>query len=177
MTESRNHSGSEDTIPVATRVLLPPSARSPVTLGLTAAAALGRFELQVCRKCGAVQYPPREACHRCLSVLLDWKLQDGGGELISETTLFHSHDEFFRAYLPLRLGMVRLDSGPTAIVYLHSKVPPAPARVKVDARLDKASQAVLVAFPEGDIRKMEDDDMADRLLRTMTRNPKAPTVP
>jgi 3-oxoacyl-[acyl-carrier protein] reductase len=158
-------------------VLLPASARSRVALGLTAAAALGRFELQVCRKCGAVQYPPREACHRCLSVLLDWKLQDGGGELISETTLFHSHDEFFRERLPLRLGMVRLDNGPTAIVYLHSEVPPAPARVKVDVRLDKASQAVLVAFPEGDTTKMTGSDMGgDRLLREITRDPKAGKV-
>jgi uncharacterized OB-fold protein len=93
-------------------------------------------------------------------VLLDWSLQDGGGELISETTLFHSHHEFFRAHLPLRLGMVRLDSGPTAIVYLHRKVPPAPTRVKVGARLDKAGQAVLVAFP-GDMTKVADADMTD----------------
>ncbi|HLB16524.1 MAG TPA: zinc ribbon domain-containing protein, partial [Burkholderiales bacterium] len=41
---------------------LPPGTRSRVALGLTAAAAEGRFALQVCRDCGAVQYPPREAC-------------------------------------------------------------------------------------------------------------------
>jgi uncharacterized OB-fold protein len=75
-------------------MLLPPAARSRVALGLNAAAAKGRFELQVCRNCGAVQYPPREACHRCLGSNLDWTLQDGAGELISETLLFHSHDEF-----------------------------------------------------------------------------------
>ena len=46
----------------------PPGGRSRVALGMTAAAALGRFELQVCRDCEAVQYPPREACHKCLSV-------------------------------------------------------------------------------------------------------------
>ena len=46
---------------------LPPAARSRVALGLTAAAALGRFELQQCRDCGTVQYPPREACQKCLS--------------------------------------------------------------------------------------------------------------
>jgi len=78
--------------------LLPPSVRSPAALGLTAAAAKGRFELQVCRYCSAVQYPPREACHRCLGSTLDWTLQDGAGELIAETLLFHSHDGFFRPY-------------------------------------------------------------------------------
>ncbi|MGH8210252.1 MAG: zinc ribbon domain-containing protein, partial [Steroidobacteraceae bacterium] len=49
-------------------IALPPSARSRIAWGLTAAAALGRVQLQVCRDCGAVQYPPREACHNCLSL-------------------------------------------------------------------------------------------------------------
>jgi len=123
----------------------PPSVRSHAALGLTTAAAAGRFELQVCRQCGTVQYPPREACHRCLASSLDWKVQDGAGELLSETTLRHSHDEFFRSRLPIRLGMVRLDCGPTAIVYLNDDVPPSPTRVVVGARLDEAGQAVLVA--------------------------------
>ena len=39
--------------------------------------ALGRFELQLCRDCGTVQYPPREACRSCLSIELDWKAQIG----------------------------------------------------------------------------------------------------
>src|SRR3954463_11373818 len=64
---------------------LPPGTRSRIALGLTAAAALGRFELQQCRDCGTVQYPPREACQRCLSVKLAWKGQRSGGDLISET--------------------------------------------------------------------------------------------
>jgi uncharacterized OB-fold protein len=131
-------------------ILLPPSIRSPAALGLTAAAAKGRFELQVCRNCGAVQYPPREACHRCLGSILDWTLQDGAGELISETLLFHSHDEFFRPYLPIRLGLVKLDCGTTAVVYVDDAIPPppsAPTRVTVAARLDKAGNAALVAMP------------------------------
>ena len=127
----------------------PPSIRSRASLGLTAAAAVGRFELQVCGNCGAVQYPPREACHRCLSSQLDWRLQDGGAELLSETTLHHSHEEFFRARLPIRLGLVRLDSGPTAVVYLADGVAAPPGRVRVGTRLDSAGQGVLVAFPEG----------------------------
>ena len=38
---------------------LPPGKRSRAALGLTAAAARGRLELQVCQDCGATQYPPR----------------------------------------------------------------------------------------------------------------------
>ncbi len=91
---------------------LPPGVRSRVALGLTAAAARGRFELQVCRDCGTVQYPPREACRVCLSQRLDWRAQDGAGELVSETMLRHSNELFYRERMPWRLGMVRLDCGP-----------------------------------------------------------------
>jgi len=130
------------------RAILPPTARSRAALGLTAGAAVGRLELQVCRQCGAVQYPPREACHRCLSSRLDWKVQEGRGELLSETTLLHTHHEFFRRRLPIRLGLVRLDSGPTAVVYLHESVLCAPARVRIAAHLDRAGLATLVALAE-----------------------------
>jgi NAD(P)-dependent dehydrogenase (short-subunit alcohol dehydrogenase family)/uncharacterized OB-fold protein len=154
---------------LATRLAkLPPGSRSRVALGLTAAAALGRFELQVCRDCGGVQYPPREACQRCLSPLLDWRAQDGAGALLSETVLHHSNDLFFRERLPWRLGMVRLDAGPTVVVHLHGAVPPAPRRVRVGARLDRAGQAVLVGFPIDEVPNMADD----RQLREMTCDPK-----
>jgi len=114
---------------------LPPGMRSRVALGLTAAAALGRFELQVCRDCGRVQYPPREACCVCLSPRLDWRVQDGAGELLSETMLRHSFELFFRERMPWRLGMIRLDCGPVLVAHLHGDCSPAPARVRVRAKL------------------------------------------
>ena len=147
---------------------LPPAARSRVALGLTAAAALGRFELQQCRDCGTVQYPPREACQQCLSVHLPWSPQSGKGELLSSTLLHHSNDLFFRERLPWRLGLVQLDCGPTVVAHLHGGVPPAPARVRVAARLDRAGQAVLVALPEKETSNMADD----RQLREFTCDPK-----
>jgi NAD(P)-dependent dehydrogenase (short-subunit alcohol dehydrogenase family)/uncharacterized OB-fold protein len=147
---------------------LPPGARSRVALGLTAAAAEGRFALQVCRDCGAVQYPPREACQACLSVRLDWRAQDGAGELLADTVLHHSNDLFFRERLPWRLGLVRLDAGPAVVAHLHGDVPAAPARVRVTARLDRAGQAVLAALPEKETPHMADD----RQLREFTCDPK-----
>ena len=81
---------------------LPPWARGRTALGMTAAAAEGRFELQVCQRCQAVQYPPRDACHRCLSSQLRWAAQSGAGELLSETVLHHSNDPFYRERLPWR---------------------------------------------------------------------------
>jgi NAD(P)-dependent dehydrogenase (short-subunit alcohol dehydrogenase family)/uncharacterized OB-fold protein len=148
--------------------VLPPWPRSRVALGLTAAAAEGRFALQVCANCGAVQYPPREACHVCLSDDLPWRTQSGAGELISQTLLRHSHDIFFRERVPWRLGMVKLDAGPTVVVHLHGDVGPPPARVRVGARLDKAGMGVLVSFPDRDVPNMADD----RQLREMTCDPK-----
>ena len=144
---------------------LPPAARSRVALGLTAAAALGRFELQQCRECGTVQYPPREACQKCLSVRLDWKPQPPGGELIAQTVLHHSNDLFFRERLPWRLGLVKLDCGPMVVAHLHAA---AKGKVLARAMLDRAGQAVIVALPE-----KENGDMADdRQLREFTCDPR-----
>ncbi|HEY2400147.1 MAG TPA: SDR family NAD(P)-dependent oxidoreductase [Steroidobacteraceae bacterium] len=151
---------------------LAPSGRSRVALALTAAAALGRFELQVCASCGTVQYPPREACHRCLSVQLDWTLQSGDGELISETTLAHSHEEFFRKRLPWRIGLVRLECGPTVVVHVHGDVAPAPARVRVTARLDRSGQVALIAIPTQELSRMAED----KQLREMTCDPRSRSV-
>jgi NAD(P)-dependent dehydrogenase (short-subunit alcohol dehydrogenase family)/uncharacterized OB-fold protein len=148
--------------------LLPPGARSRAALGLTAAAALGRFALQVCGACGAVQYPPREACHQCLSGTLRWREQSGAGELIAETTVHHSNDLYFRERAPWRLGLVRLDAGPTAVVHLHGGCAAPPSRVRVGARLDKSGQGVLLAFPIDEVPNMADD----RQLREMTCDPK-----
>jgi NAD(P)-dependent dehydrogenase (short-subunit alcohol dehydrogenase family)/uncharacterized OB-fold protein len=148
--------------------LLPPGARSRAALGLTAAAALGRFELQVCGQCGTVQYPPREACHRCLSDKLRWREQSGLGDLLSTTTVHLSQDLFFRERVPWRLGLVRLDAGPTVVAHLHGGCAPAPCRVRIGARLDKSGQGVLLAFPPDEVLNMADD----RQLREMTCDPK-----
>jgi NAD(P)-dependent dehydrogenase (short-subunit alcohol dehydrogenase family)/uncharacterized OB-fold protein len=147
---------------------LPPAARSRVALGLTAAAALGRFELQQCRDCGAVQYPPRESCVQCLSIRLMWTQQQGQGELLASTVLHHSNDLFFRERLPWRLGLVKLECGPTVVAHLHGAVPAAPTPVHVAARLDRAGQAVLVALPHKEMIDMADD----RQLREFACDPK-----
>jgi NAD(P)-dependent dehydrogenase (short-subunit alcohol dehydrogenase family)/uncharacterized OB-fold protein len=146
---------------------LPPMARSRVALGLTAFAAQGRLALQVCRACGTVHYPPQEACRRCLSVHLDWRPQDGAGELISDTVLRHSNELYFRAHVPLRLGSVRLDAGPTAIAFVHAACPAPPARVRLRTALDRAGAAVLAALPDDEVSTMADD----RVLRELTNDP------
>jgi NAD(P)-dependent dehydrogenase (short-subunit alcohol dehydrogenase family)/uncharacterized OB-fold protein len=152
--------------------LLPPALRSRAALGLTAAAALGRFQLQVCSDCGSVQYPPRETCQRCLSDRLSWTDQSGAGELIAETTVYLSQDAYFRERAPWRVGMVRLDAGPTLIAHLPAAGATAPMRVRVAVKLDKSGQGVLVAFPAHEVITMTDD----RQLREMTCDPKGRKV-
>ena len=136
--------------------LLPPGARSRTASGLTAAAAEGRFALQVCAACGTVQYPPREACHSCLSPDLPFREVPPGGTLIAATTVRISADPYFRQRTPWRIGTVALDCGPTVIAHLHNAVRHG-ARVRMTLRLDKSGQGVMLALPDEDVSGMHDD--------------------
>lgn len=163
---------------------LPPAARSRAGLGLALAAGQGRFALQVCAECGAVQYPPRDACHRCLSTDLQWReLPDGGG-LLAETTIHASPDLYFRERLPWRAGIVQLDAGPVALAHIHGDVRRG-TRVRMVLKLDRAGQGVLVALPEQETPNMQDDLMLRamgthprhrRVLITDARAPEAPAL-
>jgi NAD(P)-dependent dehydrogenase (short-subunit alcohol dehydrogenase family)/uncharacterized OB-fold protein len=158
---------------------LPPDRRSRVALGLVRGAALGRLELQCCAACGAVQYPPREACVRCLSDELEWTAMSGRGELVSETTLRHSQELFFRERVPWRLGLVRLAEGVSLVVHLDSRCGGAPCNVVVEAALDRAGQAALVAKPdtalaladEPKLRDMTSDPRFRKILVTDAKSP------
>src|SRR5262249_61634963 len=110
---------------------LPPERRSRPALGLTAAAARGRLELQVCEDCGSVQYPPREVCGTCLSHRLVWRAQDGGGELTADTVLRTAQELFFRERTPWRVGTVHLDAGVNVISFVRDRVGAATCRVRV----------------------------------------------
>ena len=145
----------------------PPEMRSRAALGLSAAAAEGRFALQVCGECGAVQYPPRDACSSCLSTDLPWRDVAPNGQLLAETTIRTSTRLYFRERAPWRTGSVRLDAGPTLITHVHGDVPRG-ARVVLWNKLDRSGQAVLLAVPEERTPVMEDDPQ----LRAMTADPK-----
>lgn len=125
----------------------PPSIRSSAAAGLTTAAAAGRFELQVCVSCETVQYPPREACYVCLGTELEWRSQEGGGELLAVTQVHVSQNPYFKERTPWPVALVRLDCGPAVIAHLHVDCLPPPSRVRVQARVDVSGQGVLIAFP------------------------------
>lgn len=147
--------------------LLPPLARSRAALGLTVAATEGRFALQHCADCGAVQYPPRDACAHCLSVALHWRDTATGAQVIAQTTVRATIDPYFRERLPWRIGTVKLDAGPVAVVHLHGDVARGD-RVRLALHLDRAAQGVIVALPPTQTEAMEDDP----LMRTLTNHPR-----
>lgn len=145
---------------------LPPVPRSRAALGLTARAAEGRFALQQCADCGAVQYPPRDACRVCLSTDLPWRDQPPMGALIAETTIRISPDLYFRDRMPWRMGTVRLASGVSVLCHLHGDVRKGPVRLIL--RLDRAGQGVIMALPEQEGPDMADDPQ----LRELGADPK-----
>ena len=103
------------------------------------------MRLQRCTACGTVQYPSRELCFACLADTLDWRVTDAEpGEVLAHSVLHHSHEQAFGALLPLRVGLVRLDVGPTAVCFLAEGCC-AGTRVSVTAHLDSEGRAVLSA--------------------------------
>lgn len=145
----------------------PPGARSRRALGLTAAAAQGQFKLQVCLSCQAVQYPPREVCHQCLSEDLHWQPVDPTGTLLASTTLEHSNDLYFRERLPWRIGTVQMKAGPSVVAHVHGDCNDGDT-VRLSLKLDRSSQAVIIALPASPTPNMEDDPV----LRETACDPK-----
>jgi NAD(P)-dependent dehydrogenase (short-subunit alcohol dehydrogenase family)/uncharacterized OB-fold protein len=145
----------------------PPESRSRAAMGLSAAAAIGRFALQCCAECGAVQYPPRDACGTCLSTDLPWTDVSPHGEILAETTVRASTKLYFRERMPWRTGSVKLDAGPVVICHLHSDCE-RNSRVSLINRLDLSGQGVLLALPHENTLNMEDDPQ----LRALSCDPK-----
>lgn len=145
----------------------PSGARSRAALGLAAAAAEGRFMLQRCDACGALQYPPRDACAACLSTELVWRDVDPRGRVLAETTVRTSTNVYFRERTPWRVGTVRLDAGPSIICHLHGDVAVGD-EARLINRLDKSGQAAFFALPTAGAPNLEDDPQ----MRELTCDPK-----
>jgi NAD(P)-dependent dehydrogenase (short-subunit alcohol dehydrogenase family)/uncharacterized OB-fold protein len=149
------------------RPLSPQGIRSRTAHGLTAAAAEGRFALQVCEDCKTVIYPPRDCCPSCLSARLPFRDVSRGGALLAETTVHTSPEPYFRERMPWRVGTVKLDAGPVMVAHLHGDTREGD-RVRLELKLDKSGSAVAIALPEQDTPNMADDPH----LREMTCDPK-----
>jgi uncharacterized OB-fold protein len=143
---------------------LPPPARSAAALGLLRGAASGRFMLQQCNECGKVQYPPRDACQRCLGSELPWHEVDNRGTLKAVTTVRLSNEPYFQDRLPWRVGIVSSDLGLSLIAHLLPSCRPEEP-VTLSLRIDAAGRAVLVADSDREamagLRPLESDFLTD----------------
>lgn len=147
--------------------LLPPTTRSRAALGLGVMAAQGRFALQTCTECQSVQYPPRDACLKCLNDGLPWQDVNPNGTVLAQTTIRVSPDPYFRERMPWRMGSVKLEAGPVVNCHLHSKVGRGDT-VRMVLKLDRAGQGVLIALPSEGGDNVQDDPM----MRAMSCDPK-----
>jgi NAD(P)-dependent dehydrogenase (short-subunit alcohol dehydrogenase family)/uncharacterized OB-fold protein len=144
-----------------------PTRRSLAAAGLTRAAAEGRFALQCCATCGAVAYPPRDACPRCLSAELAYRDVADGGTVLSETTIHLPVGLWFRERAPWRTGLVKLDAGPVMVAHLHGDCRMGD-RVRLRLMLDRAGAPAAFALPATDTPNMADDAQ----LREFTASPR-----
>ena len=167
MTEKLIRPRRKDILKKTREPLLPQGVRSRTAHGLTAAAAEGRFALQVCADCGFTLYPPRDACPGCLSARVPFQDVPAGGVLLAETTIRTSTDVYFRERTPWRIGTVVLDRGPSFVAHLHGDVREGD-RVRMTLRLDKSGNAVALAMPDHPTAHQEDDVQ----LRELTCDPK-----
>lgn len=145
---------------------LPPAARSRTAHGLTKAAAEGRFALQRCAGCGGFTYPARDICPVCLSVDLPFVDAPRGGVLVSETIVRVPADIYFRERAPWRIGLVRLECGPTMVAHLHGDCVEGEP-IDMSLKLDKSGQAVAFATPATGGATAD-----DRQLREFAADPK-----
>lgn len=139
---------------------------SAAMAAFAARAAAGVLHLQTCAACGAVAWPPREACSACLSDGLCWRAVSANGTVLAATTLYLSLEDFFRSRLPWRVGVVKLEAGPVAYAHLHARVAEGDV-ARIEAHMDYCSRPVLIALPRaGEIA--DDPKLVD--LTKMRRN-------
>lgn len=112
----------------------------------TRRAGAGGLQMQKCAACGGVAWPPRDACAACWSQALQWSEISASGVVIAMTTLHMSMEEYFRARLPWRVGIIRLDAGPVVYAHLHRALNEGDA-ARVEAHVDYKGRGVLVAAP------------------------------
>ena len=127
---------------------LPPRPRGRLARRLTAAAALGQFELPVCTGCETVVFPVQELCRTCLSDRLQWRSVSPLGKLLTRTVIRHSTDAYFQGRRPIIMGTAQLDCGPVVFARLSPDCTEIGVRLRVFNTLDRSGEQVFVAMPE-----------------------------
>ncbi len=77
-----------------------------------AAAQDHRLVVQRCSGCGALRFPVRELCSRCLSTAATWVDVSGRGEIFSFNIMHHVYHPAFAREVPYAVVVVKLAEGP-----------------------------------------------------------------
>ncbi|MCZ2111068.1 MAG: Zn-ribbon domain-containing OB-fold protein [Dehalococcoidia bacterium] len=77
-----------------------------------AAAKEHRLMVQRCTGCGALRFPPREICSRCLSSSAEWTNVSGRGEIFSFNVMHQVYHPAFAREVPYAVIVVKLAEGP-----------------------------------------------------------------
>jgi uncharacterized OB-fold protein len=101
-------------VPAATREMAP----------FWEAAKRHQLVVQRCEDCGALRFPAREVCSRCLSRRVGWQPVSGRGTVFSVAVMHQANHPAFAAEVPYAVVVVQLDEG----VRLVSNVVDVPAR-------------------------------------------------
>ncbi len=72
---------------------------------------------EVCPKCGAKLFPPRDVCPECSGPAKDAFTFSGRGEVYSFSTVYHA-PEGYESYVPYTVALVKLEEGPVVTAQL-----------------------------------------------------------
>jgi uncharacterized OB-fold protein len=72
---------------------------------------------EVCNKCGAKLFPPRDVCPECAKPAYEPYTFSGRGEVYSYSTIYQA-PEGFEEYVPYTVALVRLEEGPLVTAQL-----------------------------------------------------------
>ena len=91
-----------------------------------------RLAVQICAACGDMHFPPAPHCPKCLSTEQSWQAVSGNGTVESWIDVHRAYWDGFKAELPYRVCLVRLDEGPLLVSNLPiDSAPRCGARVRV----------------------------------------------
>jgi uncharacterized protein len=71
-----------------------------------------RLEVQRCKTCGHMRFPPSKFCDECLGEEAEWERVSGQGTVWSVCEFHRVYFKGFEAEIPYNVALVRLDEGP-----------------------------------------------------------------
>jgi uncharacterized OB-fold protein len=123
----------------------PVPAPTPAIAPFLEAAKRGELVVQRCGTCGALRFPAREVCSRCLSREVSWVPVSGRGTVWSFVVMHQAAHPWFAARVPYAVVQVELEEGVRMISNLLD-VPPAEMRIgmPVEVVFDPVADGVVL---------------------------------